>query len=121
MQILVAAFLFIATAICEIIGCYLPYLWLRQGRSAWLLLPAAIESDGFLLVALFAAHRCWQDLRRLWGCLHQCRHSLVMVDRRHYTHPVGRRWNNTQSVRHGGHHGCSPLMENEVYINSTTY
>lgn len=33
--------LFVATAVAEIVGCYLPYLWLRQGRSAWLLLPAA--------------------------------------------------------------------------------
>lgn len=33
--------LFIATALAEIIGCYLPYLWLRQQGSAWLLLPAA--------------------------------------------------------------------------------
>jgi small multidrug resistance family-3 protein len=33
--------LFIATALAEIVGCYLPYLWLRQGRTALLLLPAA--------------------------------------------------------------------------------
>ena len=33
--------LFVLTAVAEIVGCYLPYLWLRQGRSAWLLLPAA--------------------------------------------------------------------------------
>lgn len=33
--------LFILTAVAEIVGCYLPYLWLRQGRSVWLLLPAA--------------------------------------------------------------------------------
>ncbi|MFC4728313.1 YnfA family protein [Coralloluteibacterium thermophilus] len=33
--------LFMATALAEIVGCYLPYLWLREGRSAWLLLPAA--------------------------------------------------------------------------------
>jgi small multidrug resistance family-3 protein len=33
--------LFFLTALAEIIGCYLPYLWLRQGRSAWLLVPAA--------------------------------------------------------------------------------
>lgn len=33
--------LFVATAVAEIVGCYLPWLWLRQGRSAWLLLPAA--------------------------------------------------------------------------------
>lgn len=33
--------LFIATALAEILGCYLPCLWLREGKSAWLLLPAA--------------------------------------------------------------------------------
>lgn len=33
--------LFAITALAEIIGCYLPYLWLRQGKSAWLLVPAA--------------------------------------------------------------------------------
>ena len=33
--------LFIATAVAEIVGCYLPYLWLVKGASAWLLLPAA--------------------------------------------------------------------------------
>ena len=41
-------FLYVATALAEIIGCYLPYLWLRAGRSAWLLLPAALS------LALFA-------------------------------------------------------------------
>lgn len=35
------ALLFIATALAEIIGCFLPYLWLRKGGSIWLLLPAA--------------------------------------------------------------------------------
>jgi small multidrug resistance family-3 protein len=33
--------LFVLTALAEIVGCYLPYLWLRQGRSVWLLVPAA--------------------------------------------------------------------------------
>jgi small multidrug resistance family-3 protein len=40
--------LFVATAVAEIVGCYLPYLWLRKGRSPWLLPPAA------LCLALFA-------------------------------------------------------------------
>lgn len=35
--------LFIATAIAEIVGCFLPYLWLRRDGSAWLLLPAALS------------------------------------------------------------------------------
>jgi len=39
--------LFVITAAAEIIGCYLPYLWLRQGRSAWLLVPAALSLAAF--------------------------------------------------------------------------
>ena len=41
-------FLFGITAIAAIVGCYLPYLWLRQGKSIWLLIPAALS------LALFA-------------------------------------------------------------------
>ncbi len=33
--------LFFITALAEIIGCFLPWLWLRKGGSALLLLPAA--------------------------------------------------------------------------------
>jgi small multidrug resistance family-3 protein len=33
--------LFLATACAEILGCYLPYLWLRRQGSPLLLLPAA--------------------------------------------------------------------------------
>ena len=40
--------LFIATAMCEIVGCYLPYLWLRKGHTAWLVFP------GLLSLMLFA-------------------------------------------------------------------
>ena len=36
-------FLFVITALAEILGCYLPYLWLRKGGSIWLLLPAALS------------------------------------------------------------------------------
>lgn len=39
--------LFLLTALAEIVGCYLPYLWLRQGRSAWLLVPAALSLSLF--------------------------------------------------------------------------
>jgi len=35
------ASLFVLTAVAEIVGCYLPYLWLRQDGPAWLLVPAA--------------------------------------------------------------------------------
>jgi len=39
--------LFILTAVAEIIGCYLPYVWLRRGGSPWLLLPAAASLSLF--------------------------------------------------------------------------
>ncbi len=42
------ALLFVLTAVAEIVGCYLPYLWLREGQSPLLLIPAA------LFLALFA-------------------------------------------------------------------
>lgn len=48
MEILKTLGLFMATAVAEIVGCYLPWLWLKEGRSAWLLLPAAAS------LALFA-------------------------------------------------------------------
>ena len=39
--------LFDLTAIAEIVGCYLPYLWLRQDKSILLLIPAAISLAAF--------------------------------------------------------------------------
>ncbi|MCS3464649.1 MULTISPECIES: YnfA family protein [Citrobacter] len=35
--------LFFITALCEIIGCFLPWLWLKRGATAWLLLPAGVS------------------------------------------------------------------------------
>lgn len=35
--------LFFVTAVAEIVGCYLPYLWLRKNGSAWLLIPALLS------------------------------------------------------------------------------
>lgn len=43
-----AAGLFVVTAVAEIVGSYLSYLWLRKGASPWLLVPAG------LALALFA-------------------------------------------------------------------
>jgi len=40
--------LFVLTALAEIVGCYLPYLWLKKEGSPWLLAPAAVS------LALFA-------------------------------------------------------------------
>lgn len=35
--------LFVLTALAEIIGCFLPYMWLRKGGSIWLVVPATIS------------------------------------------------------------------------------
>ncbi|MDH2592602.1 YnfA family protein [Acinetobacter nosocomialis] len=35
--------LFIITAIAEILGCYFPYLFLKEGKSAWLWIPTALS------------------------------------------------------------------------------
>jgi small multidrug resistance family-3 protein len=40
--------LFVITAVAEIVGCYLPYLWLKKNGPAWLLIPAMAS------LALFA-------------------------------------------------------------------
>jgi small multidrug resistance family-3 protein len=40
--------LFVCTAIAEIVGCYLPYLWLNQRAPAWVLLPAAAALGVFV-------------------------------------------------------------------------
>ena len=48
MDLLKIALLFAVTAVAEIVGCYLPWLVVKQDKSAWLLLPAALS------LALFA-------------------------------------------------------------------
>lgn len=35
--------LFICTAVAEILGCYLPYLILRENKTAWLWLPTILS------------------------------------------------------------------------------
>lgn len=40
MPILKTLALFVVTAVAEIVGCYLPYLWLKKNGSPWLLAPA---------------------------------------------------------------------------------
>ena len=43
MEIIKTLGLFVVTAVAEIVGCYLPYLYLKEGKSFWLLLPAAVS------------------------------------------------------------------------------
>lgn len=57
--------LFAVTALAEIVGCWLPWLVLREGRSVWLLVPAALAPAAF--VWLLTLHP--QTAARRWrGC-----------------------------------------------------
>jgi small multidrug resistance family-3 protein len=46
--------LFIATAVAELCGCYLPYLWLKGRAPIWVLFPAAVSLAVF--VGLLTLH-----------------------------------------------------------------
>ena len=43
MELVRVSLLFAITALAEIIGCYLPWLVLRQGKPLYLLVPAAVS------------------------------------------------------------------------------
>ncbi len=47
MPILKSFALLVVTALAEIFGCYLPYLWLRHGKPIWVLVPAAVSLAAF--------------------------------------------------------------------------
>ncbi len=59
-----------ADALAEIVGCYLPWLWLRKGGSIWLLLPPARQPGAVRLAADPAPDRQWAGL---------CRHGGVYI------------------------------------------
>ena len=48
--------LFAATALAEIVGCYLGYLWLRKGASGWVLVPAALSLAAFVWLLTLHPH-----------------------------------------------------------------
>ena len=48
MHLLQTAGLFFITAVMEILGCFLPYLWLKDRSGPWVLLPAALALGAFV-------------------------------------------------------------------------
>lgn len=48
MQFIQTAGLFFVTAVMEILGCFLPYLWLKQKAGIWVLIPAAVALAAFV-------------------------------------------------------------------------
>ena len=56
MLLIQTAALFVLTALTEIVGCFLPYLWLRKDGSIWRLIPAALSLAAFVwLITLHPA------------------------------------------------------------------
>ena len=48
MNLFTTTALFVLTAIAEIVGCYLPYLWMKNKAPAWVLAPAALALCAFV-------------------------------------------------------------------------
>ena len=48
--------LFVVTAVAEIVGCYLPYLWMKKQGSPWLLIPAAASLVAFAWLLTLHPH-----------------------------------------------------------------
>jgi small multidrug resistance family-3 protein len=48
MILIQTAALFVLTALAEIVGCFLPYLWLRKDGPIWLLVPATLSLAAFV-------------------------------------------------------------------------
>lgn len=53
MEVIKLASLFFITALAEIVGCYLPWLVLKQHKTSWLLLPAAMSLALFVWLLTF--------------------------------------------------------------------
>ena len=66
------ALLFVFTAIAEIVGCYLPYLVLREHKSHWLLVPGAVSLVIFAWLLTFhpaAAGRTYAAYGGVYICV----------------------------------------------------
>lgn len=63
--------LFLATAIAELVGCYLPLLWLTGKGSVWLLAPAAFCLASYVAPDGQRARVChvWRGLYRDGTCV----------------------------------------------------
>ncbi|VEC55867.1 Protein of uncharacterised function UPF0060 [Klebsiella aerogenes] len=60
--------LFFATALCEIVGCYLPWLWLKRGATPLLLIPTALALALFVWLLTLHPGRQRAGICRLrWG------------------------------------------------------
>lgn len=71
--------LFFATAIAELVSCYLPLLWLTGKGSTWLLLPAAASPCDFCLAADTSPYGQWPGLWNVRSCLYRNSPRLALA------------------------------------------
>lgn len=95
--------LFALTALAEIVGCYLPWLVIKQGRPAWLLLPAALSLGIFawlLTLHPSAAGRTYAAYGGMYIAA-----ALIWLWRggRHRPHALGSDRRGGGARRHGHH------------------
>jgi hypothetical protein len=102
-ELLRIAALFAITALAEILGCYLPWLVLKQGRTPWLLVPAAICSSDVRVVAHAASECCRSYLRCVWRNVHRGSLELAVRCRRDRADALGHGWCRRGAGGHGDH------------------
>lgn len=88
-MLLRACGLFVLTALAEVIGCYLPYLWLREGRVAWLLLPAAVSLAVFAWLLTLHPTGARPHVCRLWRRVHRRGAHLAVTRGGREAQPLG--------------------------------
>ena len=68
MDLLKIALLFAVTAVAEIVGCYLPWLVVKQDKSAWLRLASGTSLALFAWLADLAPDGAGEPMPRMGGC-----------------------------------------------------
>lgn len=104
MELLKTFGLFVLTALAEIVGCYVPYLWLKQERSAWTLVPAAASLGLFAWLLSLHPTAAGRVYVAYGGCLHRGGDSLAVVRRWDSAHCLGPRRRLGVPGRRGHHH-----------------
>lgn len=104
MKFFITTALFMITALAEIVGCYLPYLWLREGEVELAIAASDLEFDVVCLAfdtASNSGSSCLRGIR--WGLYHH-RNSLALGCRWCQTESLGLTRCGSLSSRNGYHH-----------------
>ena len=101
MLILKTFALFVLTALAEILGCYLPYVWLRKSGSPWLLAPAAASLVLFAWLLTLHPAAAGRVYAAYGGRLHRSRIGLAVEGGWRAFEPLGYDGRGGCAFRHG--------------------